>query len=637
MFTKNRVLGVNGSTLSLTGRPDSAPVGAYHARPQKQELNASLGAGIGGGGFKGSLAVNGFWQSNYQYYMTGLIPADPNLIDTSTLALFYRDIYLFDNTAGSAVDIQSHFPFSDWELRGLDAKDLKPFEDALAQLNLQTMMPLISTAHLVDGFFCGSLVFDAQKKRFIDTLIHDALACSVIPAPFFNIDPTINVRVSQATQQFLHDTSVYARQYLRQMPRQFLEMLRAGAFTLDELTTLFIPRRSTTDRAYTSYLHRVLPMYLIEKVLFRGTLVEAQRRQRAMTHLTAGDDRWTPNTEELNQLVRAFMTAEEDPMGGWVSTRNAVQAVDIRPGGDFWKWTDMADVLVPYKLRALGISEAFLSGDTSYASAESAYSTFLETQNSYRTDLTARIFYSKLFPLIAVVNGLYKDPSKGTARSNELMTFLFDKSNRANLKMPELHWHKELEAKGEDDMLELLEMASSKGVPIPLKMWMAAAKIAPESLLRDLEEDNELRQKLAKYTGKDTTHEGEDEYSDMDDHQFGKRDSGERGDFDSGDEYENLKSRTGAANVLTTQTLGSMIRSQRKPLLARDFGDSGDTWKLTKTGKIKHIPSAAQPEVRARANDQIIKIARTANRDPNYRENLKRRNIEKLGRATLPE
>ncbi len=563
--------------------------------------------------------------------MTGILPADPQLIDTSTLAYFYRDMYLFDNTAGSAVDIQSSFPFSGWELRGLPSNELKPFEDALERLNLERMMPLISTAYLTDGFFAGSLVFDPDKKQFIDTLIHDALSCAVIPSPLFGMDPTINVRVGQSVQQFMHDTSEYARRYMQSMPAKFIDMIKAGAFTLDPMTTMFVPRRSTTDRAYTSFLHRILPMYLIEKTLFRGTLVESQRRQRAMTHLTAGDDVWTPTGEELNALVQQFQQAEYDPLGGWISTRNAVQAVDIRPGGDFWKWTDMADILVPYKLRALGISESFLSGEATYASAESAYSTFLESMNSYRTGLTNLIFYNKIFPLVSVVNDLYKDPSK-RAKTNHIIDFLFNRNNRQNLKMPQLHWHKELEAKGEENMSELLDHASEKGVPIPLKMWMAAAHIDPDALLRDLKEDADLRKQLEQYTGKDTSHEGEDDGSD----EFNYDDSASEPKEDNDGHGEaRVASARNSKFQLTSQSLSKIITNPRIPLLARDFGDSGDTWALSKTNKLVHIPSMSQPRMRGRQKDQIMKIAKTVDNDKNYREKLRRNNIDKLGTDKL--
>lgn len=627
MFADKRILGVTGGKINLMPTQSSSrAIASSQVRkymdpnqgsPAQQVTAALGGAGIGSNA--SALQVNSFWASNYQYYMTGLMPADPHLIDTSTLALFYRDIYLFDNVAGSIVDISSHFPFSDWELRGLPKNELKPFEEALAQLNLRQMMPLISTAFLTDGFFCGSLIFNPKTKKFLDTLIHDALSCAVIPSPFFRQDPTINVRVGQNTQQFMHDTSAYAKRYLQSMPRQFIELLKSGAFTLDPLTTLFVPRRSTTDRAYTSYLHRILPMYMIEKTMFRGTLVEAQRRQRAMTHITAGDDQWTPTGEELGALVDEFMKAEYDPLGGWVSTRSAVQAVDLRPGGDFWKWTDMADILVAYKLRALGVSEAYLSGDAAFAAAESAYSTFLETQNSYRGDLTDRVFNTKLFPLIAVINGLYKNPAK-RAREGKLVDYLFDTTNVQNLKMPQLHWHKELEAKGEENMLEMLEHASEKGVPIPLKMWMAAAKIDPDALDRDLQEDQALRAKYAQYTGKDTSHEGEDEGSDEFDD-----DNDDRGSVSR----EDVRSRVSTG--VTSQSLRHLIANPRKGLAGREFQGTGDTFTLSKTGKVKHVPSAVAAERRIRSNDQILKIARKAEKDPHYRESLRRRNVEKLG------
>jgi hypothetical protein len=632
MFARSKIVGVNGGNINFANQ-ETQPIVARANRGfgGKTQVTAGM-AGYGGGG-GASMSVNTFMQSSYQYYMTGILPADPHLIDTSTLALFYRDIYLFDNTAGSAVDIQSTFPFSDWELRGLPEQELEPFNTALERLSLKTMMPFLSTAYLTDGFFCGSLIFDPRSRQFIDTLIHDALSVAAIPSPFYNIDPTINVRVGQAAQQFMHDTSEYARRYLDAMPRDFIEMLKSGAFTLDPVTTMFVPRRSTTDRAYTSYLHRILPMYMIEKTLYRGTLVEAQRRQRAMTHVTAGDDVWTPSPQELNALVSAFQEAEMDPSGGWLATRSTVSSNDIRPGGDFWKWTDMTDIMVPYKLRALGISESFLSGEASYAAAESAYSTFLESMNAYRTGLTERVFYTKLFPLIAVVNNLYKDGAN-KAKTGKIVEFLFNKSNRSNLKMPKLHWHKELEAKGEENMAELLEQASSKGVPIPLKLWMAAAHIDPDSLLRDLQEDAELRKKLAQYTQKDTSHEGEDSDSVNQGHEFDDDDEGVSAREETNAGFSPFSERRGrVVPNLPTQSLVNGHPSYKQPLLSRDFGDSGDNFGLTKTGKIKYIPNSRN--LNNQMNDKIMKIAAKADKDPHYREQLRKKNLEKLGRTTL--
>lgn len=604
MFPRNRVTGVTGGKIRTELRAPA--VSSYGAKRNYMEAKTEVRADIGGsmqssGG--NSLSVNSYWASQYQYMFTGLIPAEPGYADMSQLALFYRDIYQNDPVSGSVVDIQSSFPFSDFDLRGLDEGQLNIYKESLDQLNVLRMMPIISTAYLVDGFFCGSLVFDPKEKRFLDTLVHDALQCQVINSPFFNQQPTINVQTSNATNELLNSDSQFNREYLTSLPQSFIDLLRQGSFTLNPISTLFIGRRTLTDRAYMSFLHRVLPMYLIEKTMFRGTLVEASRRQRATTHLTAGDDIWTPTGEELQALVSQFQQAEFDPLGGWVSTRNAVQVNDIRPGGDFWKWTDMADIMVPYKLRALCTSESFLSGETSYAAAESAYSVFLESQDTYRRHLTNAMFDTTLFPLIAVANGFYKKdtPDSAKVKRNEISKYLMHAKNRSNLSIPQLVWHKSLEAKDEENTFDMLEQASEKGVPVPLKAWMAAAGMNVDTLLKDLKTDKELRMKLEEYTGKDTNHESEEQVE--------------------------------ASFRPTVQSIKNNAIGRRS-ILGRDFGEP-ENYTIGKTGKRQHIVHNPRGKVRDH-NAMIAKIANRAEHDAEYRLKLAKANYDRLGYKTAP-
>lgn len=598
MFPRNKITGVKDGRIRTAA--SYTPPKAIISSNSKQ-VTASVGSTAGQAG--ASMSVNSYWNSQYQYMFTGLIPAEPFNTDSSQLLNFYRDIYLNDQTAGSAVDIQSSFPFSSFDLRGLREQDLDIYTEAVEQLNILQMLPIISTAYLTDGYFCGSLVFDPKDKRFLNTLMHDAMQCQVVQNSFFNNMPEINVQTSPGTMQMLNSNSQYTREYINSLPQSFVNMLRQGSFDLNPVTTLFVARRTLIDRSHVSFLHRILPMYLIEKMMYKGTLVEASRRQRATTHMAAGDDTWTPTSEELNALVQQFQAAEFDPLGGWVSTRNAISIQDIRPGGDFWKWTDMADTMVPYKLRALGISESFLSGDASYASAESAYSTFLETQNTYRDQLTQAVFYNRLFPLIAVANRMYKEgtPKSAMASNSNLSSYLSHSKNRAALRIPQLIWHKSLEAKDEENTFELLEAASEKGVPIPLKAWMAAAKLDKDSLLKDLKEDKALRKNLEAYTGKETSHEDEQQIEAAVNKRF-----------------------------TTTAIANSGIR---KPLLSREWAEP-DMFVIGKTGKRQHVVN----NPRGKTTDENARMARIhakASRDPHYAKELRERNQAKLGYTTL--
>jgi hypothetical protein len=619
VFPRAKITGVQNGRIK-TDIAGASPVSAYASKRQYSEqsqVTASLGSNISTGSAN-SLSMNTFWNSQYQYFFTGLIPAEPMYNQMAQLALFYRDIYLNDNIGGTVVDLQSSFPFSDFDLRGVDEKSTTIFQDAMDQLNIQRMLPTVSTAYLTDGFFAGSLIFDPKTRRFIDTLVHDALQCSVIPGPFFNMMPQVNVQTSAQTVNLLGSDSPYAREYVASLPREFVNLMSQGQYTLSPISTLFVARKTLTDRAYVSYLHRLLPMYLIEKTMFRGTLVEASRRQRATSHITAGDDVWTPTGEELAALVSQFQQAEFDPLGGWVSTRNAVQITDIRPGGDFWKWTDMGDQLIPYKLRALGVSESFLSGETSYAAMESAYSLFLESQNVYRNHMTNSIFYSTLFPLIAVSNGLYKPGTADSAKlkNNQISKFLMHSNNKANLLIPKIMWHKSLEAKGEESTFDMLEQVSEKGVPIPLKQWMAAASLDKDTLLKDLKEDQELRILLNKYTGKDTRHESEEE-------------AGDEGD-------EEVSARRILSAIIGNPTAQSLRKgvTGKRSILGRDWGDPQD-WTVGKTGKkvYQHDSRMKTRDVNAR----IAKIGARMQTDAHYRLQMARKNKSQFGQSNLGE
>lgn len=616
MFTKNKIFGVTGNHINVVKQ--SHPSDLVY-KESKTPITASY-TSVNGGVDGTSKSLGIYWNTNYQYYLTGLLPATPDQTDASSLSLFYRDIYLYDSVGGCAVDIQSTFPFSDWELRGLEDDDLKIFNDALDRLNIQEMLPEISISFLTDGFFAGSLIFDEKKKQFMDVLIHDALQCTLFPSPFNNIDPIINVHASGMTKQFLQTRNKYTSMYIDQMPPSIISMIKEGDFELDPLTTLFVGRKKLTDRAYVSYLQRLLPMYLIEKVMFQGTLVEAQRRQRATTHITMGDDIWTPTREEMLNIAQQFQLSENDPLGAWIVTRNSIQTQDIRPGGDFWKWTDMTDNLRQMKLQALGISDAFLSGDASYASSESAYSTFVETVASYRDYLTNKLFYTKLFPLIAVINELYIDQN-GAKKQNDINSFLTNLSNRQNLKIPKLHWHKELETREQDSQFEMLQQLSDIGVPVALKTWIAAAGLDSQALLRDLAEDKELQAKLDKYKATKPNNN-----NDADDNVYGEYVS-------VIDPRNGKKISKGVAPRLTST---SMVKGAKygKKLSQRLLEMPPEEIYVTDTKGKKHI--AAHPEKLRREQDaRIASISHRMKTDLNYRKKILSKNL-KQGRAVLP-
>jgi hypothetical protein len=610
---KNRYSVVDNQlrTRSASARVNSGAIAAALPRSpnellekggkQKVESSFYQGGGVGGAAPVSVMPVGGI---AYNHMFTGLLPdAEESLLP------YYRDCYYYDAVAGSAVDLSSNIPFSDWTLAGIDNEHIEIFSESLARLNMRSLLPEISSAYLVDGAFIGSLVYEPKTKVFQDVLIHDRLNCSVTLQPFYSVDPIITANTANYLSQFYHSNSPYVRAITEQYPKGFLDAFMQGAVVLDPVTTIYIPRRGLQNKANVSYLKRVLPAYMFEKLLFRGTLLEASKRLRATTHIQAGDDVWEPTIGELQTILQQFQMSEMDPLGAWVVTRNGVTVQDIRPAGEAWKWTDAMDQMVPYKLRALGISEAFLSADTNYSNGETAMSVFMDNMDSYRQFVTYRLFTNKIFPLIAVLRGLYKDPSKAL-KMNSVANLMMNLNNQKNLIIPEVKWHKNLRT-NDSSQMDLLEKLTEKGLPVPLKMWAAAANVDISQLLNDMEEDIEIKQAIAKMQEKDPNPN-----PDQDEHMEGDEDNMEESSMRKF--VEKMEIRSGNDKTF----------SRRRPLLAREFSPVPPTQR-SKSGKVVH--SFVNENQKMRQIDENIVKAMQNLSDPEVRAKVRKQVIAKLG------
>jgi hypothetical protein len=540
----------------------------------------------------------------YNMMMTGILPeAEESLIP------YYRDCYYYDSVAGATVDIISSFPFSDWTLTGLPPEHLDVFNENLARIDLRALLPEISNSYLVDGAFVGSPVFDPVTRCFQDILIHDRLNCSFSEKPFHALDPVITVNSAASLNQFLHSDSPYIRNVMAGYPRGFIDSFLQGQAILDPVTTIFIPRRTLRNRVTTSYLKRILPLYMLEKTLYRGTLIEATKRMRATTHVQVGTDTWEPTVSEMQTVLAQFQAGEMDPLGAWVVTRQGIQVQDVRQGGDFWKWTDVADMLIPYKLRALGISEAFLSGDANFNAAETALSVFMENMAAYRGFITHRLLKDKIFPLIAVANNFYRDPARVAAEPG-LPSLLRNIGNHENLYIPDMRWHKSLD-NHDPQVMDTLEKMSEKGVPIPLKMWATAANVDLSMLIGDLREDDRIRKEIEAITGKKS------------DAMDTENSDGDFGGFDEG------------ANALFPGSMplrpgNNPMFKRRRPLLSRAFPEV-QHGRLSKSGNSVHATMTGEHKAQRKYDELIMKASKSL-ADPERARVVRNRVIEKAGR-----
>jgi hypothetical protein len=539
--------------------------------------------------------------------LTGLTPNVEKVLHR-----IYRDIYYNESVAGCAVDLISTLPFSEFSLGGLASQkgDMRlvrrAYQETLERLNLRTLLPEMSVDYLVLGKHCSSLLYNKEKRMFTDILPHLVDNLTIEPLPFYSQDPIITAKFPEELRGILSRTSSQRVQRIREhLGANIVDKLISGSMELDPLSTIFIPRRtfSYSDTG-TSYLRRIMPIYLIEKNLYRGTLIESARRQRGILHLTLGDgDTWIPTVQDLEFITELFMNADSDPLGAIIATRSGIVVEEHRQGGDFWKSTDFNDSVLSHKLRALGISEAFLSGDASYATGDAALSVFVDTIRNFRDMMTRKLFYNKLFPLISLINGFTTKNGRISVQENLISQMTSEQAltqlnDNSKLFVPTIHWTKQLKPEGDSQYMEMLNALTEKGVPVPLRALAAAGGMDLDTLILQQDEDIDVRKRLAEYTKR---------IAELTPKQDGDESVSAEDVMTANSDYLAL-----ASGDPSGQTRSSVLASKGKvSILNRDYSEA-EPYQLSKTDKPR--PILNRPAFERRANEKILKALKSRKR-----------------------
>lgn len=596
MFYSNRRASSNGRQLQTA---------SYGGFPM-------TGSALGGAGSMANVQMNAI--STYFQRSETLLRG---IADEQEIAFrtFYRDIYRYDVVAGTAVDMMSVLPFSDFTLLGASDAQIDVFNKNINNLGLRTFFPEMSVDYYVSGRSISSMLFNNDETVFTDLMPHNPDNAEITPSPLYAEEPLIRVKVDGELKAFMQSRHPYFEKLRQRMPPEVLSELNSNSVVLDPLTTLFIPRRLTPRGTGTSLYRRLIPIYLLEKVLYRGTITEAARRQRAIGHISAGSQYWEPQDADLQAIVALFQQADLDPNGAIIATRNDVQYQDIRQGGDFWKWTDTTEQLTPMKMRALGINDALLSGEANISTQEASLSLFLEQLRTFRDTTTQRVFYDTLFPMVSIVNNMKGKKRVETGSMIQALdeetedALLFRNVSDQNLVIPTVRWHKQLRPEADREYLDVLNTMAERGVPITLATWAAAGGIDLERQINDLQTDKKLREKIQSITGIIGGSAG------------GMGGPG-GGDDDGGpdDSFRGSDAEKEVAAIMDTMT-GDEVKAaikialgqDRVPILGRDFGGASEVIGSTRTGKPRAIYN--QKGAVKKQQDQVIAALRRL-RDP---------------------
>lgn len=296
--------------------------------------SGSLAAGIGG---TSSSSGGGNFTSGGTY-LGGVDLSFPllqdilNIEDQTLLDATYREIYLMDPVSGPVVDMLSLLPWSEYTLSGIqDTKIKEVYESSLEELSIQRLMKMFMTSNYVFGRGIGSLVFNKNRGIFTDCVLYNASEAQIVPIPFIGYDPKINIKLSKDFKKWINSTDKRDLEAKKELSADDIATFSSTGFIeLEPLKTIYVERTNLPGVSAVSSYARILPIWLLEKCLLRGTILSATRRQKSILHITMGDADTEYSEEQFQSVAELFANADRDPLGAAVVTRPDVNVNEVR-------------------------------------------------------------------------------------------------------------------------------------------------------------------------------------------------------------------------------------------------------------------------------------------------------------------
>ena len=418
--------------------------------------------------------------------------------DAQTQHKIFRNLLMFDAIAGPAIEYWRDMAFSqNIILSGIDDEEVLQFyQDAVTASGIITQMPMLLSDYLAFGKFVFHMLMDEEKGYWYETIPHDLDFVSIKVSPIPSMDPLIDLQPNQEHKEWATSPDLRVMRQRQQLNAPTLIRLMAAGqpIPLAPENTMFLPRRVyATDYYGTSFLSRIMPFKIYEKALLDASIAGARRRAGPLWHITV----WPDSTDdEMSEVLDLFFAAEEDPIGAKVVTREGVTVTPVGGGSnDFWKLSDEWAFLSEAKMRALGISETFLSGEANWNSMEMILSTFLEKIRAVRAYFTKKIIVEKMFKQLAQIHGFTK---RSEAELNHRVRTgrKARRQSEPELWIPTVEWDKPLTPIADSEYLQILDGLEEKGFPVPIRMRAQVAGFDIDKALESFRSDVDTRKRI---------------------------------------------------------------------------------------------------------------------------------------------
>ena len=403
--------------------------------------------------------------------------------DIKTQNKIFRNILQYDAIAGPATEYWCSMAFS----RNVILSDIDDptvmhlYEDATTACGIIPEFPLLLHDYLTIGRFVFFMQPDKRLGYWVDHKVLDPDFVRIKVPPFRSMAPMIDWQPSSDERDWaLSDDPRAMEQRATTDPMVLRAMIAGESVPLDHEDTVFLPRQQhATDQYGTSYLCRILPFKIYEKAIMDASIAGARRRAGPVWLATVPED-YTAG--EISEIIDQMFAAEDDPVGGKLAFRNGVTLTEVGSKDSVVNIRDDWDFLTQAKMRALGLSENILTGETNFNTMDKILSAFLEKLRAVRELFTRRILTDKIYKTLAKRHKFIK---RTQAELSHRIRISGKHHDESNLLLPTVEWDRPLEPTADRDYWDMLVQLEEKGIPVQIRKWAQAAGYDFKALLQN--------------------------------------------------------------------------------------------------------------------------------------------------------
>ena len=471
---------------------------------ERQKKASEAGSQIGGAGqsLSGSAGPSGSTSRvpGRRYY-------DPTLMSSSLYLprdfklknKWRRWWYTHDAIVGMVLDTHSEMAHSKAEIICDDASIKRTAEDMFSEMNLFSNLGAVDLEFMKIGEVTLYDLFDKTKGYFVKTVIHNPDFVEVSASQLAPDQPVVELRPSTDLKRLVMSTNPRDLKLKKRIPKEILARVATGRnIPLEpEFTTRIARLANPYDIRGTSLMDRLFRILMYEDKLNEAQITVADNFIYPLKIFKLGDPQtgWVPDETHMVALQELLLQQHFDPNFSLIF-HYGLQYEQHGMEGKILRMDREWERIDKIKMVALGISQNFLYGDSTFASANAALQVLLSRYQAKR-DLFEQKWIKRLLTYVGKQNGWYKVSQAELNGQYRIKRSAEEEAQR--LIIPEISWRKKLTSRDDQQFLSWLSGIFKDGNgPISNSTFLSSAGFNLEAELRRKKNDTELEQKIGR-------------------------------------------------------------------------------------------------------------------------------------------